>query len=112
MNRNQDFPRMVFIQSFDDIRPSFLAAIDQIVSEMRPKVVGIPGFYSQSVLACAHAFADFPLIRTQLAEIAPEILPDISDKELFDAHLSLLAYLFSLSLHELIRNQKEIPGRE
>lgn len=94
------------IRSFNDIRPSFLAAIDQIVAEMRPKLT-LPGFYPESVLACAHAFADPALVRSQLAAIQPDLI--ISDAEVTDAHLAATAYLLSLALHELMRNHEEVP---
>lgn len=100
--------RLGLILSFHDIRPSFLAAIDQIVAEMRPKVIQ-PGFYAESVLACANAFADPSLVRDQLAAIAPEVLGRISEEELLDAHLASVSYLFSLALHELMRKQEEVP---
>lgn len=94
------------IVSFNDIRPSFLAAIDQIVSEMRPKMA-IPGFYQESVLACARAFADSIMVRNQLAAIEPELVDRVTDDELMDAHLASVAYLFSLALHELIHTPEE-----
>lgn len=101
-----DAARHGLIRSFDDIRPSFLAAIDQIVAEMRPKMT-LPGFYSESVLACAHAFADPTLVRSQLAAIQPDLV--ISDVEVTDAHLAATAYLLSLALHELMRKNEEVP---
>lgn len=101
--------RNMLISSFDEIRPSFLAAIDQIVSEMRPKMQNTPGFYAQSVLACAYAFADPRTVRNQLAAIQPDLLNRVTDDELVDAHLASVAYLFSLALHELMRNNEEVP---
>lgn len=101
-----DHTRHVLIQSFDEIRPSFLAAIDQIVAEMRPKMTSIPGFYPESVLACAHAFANPNMVRNQLLAINPDMLAKISASEIQDAHLASVAYLFSLALHELMRDQK------
>lgn len=97
--------RNELIVSFNDIRPSFLAALDQIIVEMRPKM-DHPGFYQGSVLACAQAFADSSMVRDQLTGIEPGIVDRVSDDELVDAHLASIAYLFSLTLHELINNPK------
>lgn len=104
-----DQTRHMLIHSFNDIRPSFLAAIDQIVAEMRPKLQ-TTGFYPESVLACAHAFADPTLVRSQLAAIQPDLLGKITENELTDAHLASIAYLLSLALHELMRKQEEVPN--
>lgn len=104
--------RYALIHSFDEIRPSFLAALDQIVAEMRPKMLDIPGFYDESVRACADAFANSELVRYQLLSIQPDILDAVNGDELGDAHLVSVAYLFSLALHELMRNQKMLPGHD
>ena len=100
--------RLMLIESFDEIRPSFLAAIDQIVAEMRPQMLAKPDTYHQSLRTCAHVFSNPSLVRAQLAEIAPEVLATISQDEVVDAHLATISYLFSLILHEMIRNEKEV----
>ena len=105
MNSNS---RDALIASFDDVRPSFLAAIDQIVAEMRPKM-SVPGFYQESVLICARAFADPSLVVEQMMAVEPGILDQVTEDDLVDAHLASVSYLFSLALHELINNQKELP---
>lgn len=101
--------RHTLIQSFDQVRPGFLAAIDQIVAEMRPKMQADPEFYPQSVIACAAAFAEPALVRQQLLAIEPDLMERITDDEVVDAHLASVAYLFSLALHELMRNHEELP---
>lgn len=96
------------IQSFDKIRPSFLAAMDQIVAEMRPRLQAVPKTYSDSVRACAIAFAEPTLVKAQLLVVDPDIFSHLSEEEFETAHLATISYLFSLTLHELIRNGKEM----
>lgn len=101
--------RQALIRSFDQVRPGFLAAIDQIVAEMRPKIQANPDSYPQSVIACAVAFAEPASVRQQLLSIEPELEGRITNEEIADAHLASVAYLFSLALHEMIRNHEELP---
>lgn len=100
------------IQCFDEVRSSFLAALDQIVAEMRPRLQAVPKTYSDSVRACAAAFAEPALVKAQLQAVDPTILADISDDEFGKVHLATISYLFSLTLHEMIRtntNTEELP---
>lgn len=91
------------IDSYDDIRSSFLAALDQIIVELRPRIKSLPGYYQESIRACAYAFSDPDLVAAQLSMIQPDILDGLHPDDLADAHLSAVAYLFSVALHELIR---------
>lgn len=98
------------IRCFDEIRSSFLAALDQIVAEMRPQLQAVPKTYSDSVCACAAAFAEPALVKAQLLSVDPTILANISEDEFSKVHLATISYLFSLILHETIRNtSKELP---
>ena len=89
------------ITGFDDVRPTFLAAMDQIVVEMRPKIVG-PDRITESLISCAVAFSNFDLVRAQIMEADPSLLAELDDSQIAEAHLAAVAYLFSLALHELI----------
>ena len=102
--------RAELIGSFDDIRSSFLAALDQIVAEMRPAVLDTPGFYDESIVACALAFADPRLVRAQLFAINPDLMADVTDDEVAEAHLTTVSYLLSLAIHEMVRNHRELPS--
>lgn len=97
--------RLAIIASFDEARPSFLAAMDQIVSEMRPLVnaQSAQGNYSDSVISCAAAFANTALVRSQLTAAVPDIVGNLTDAEIENAHLATISYLFSLALHEIMR---------
>lgn len=97
-----DMTRDQMILGFDSIRPSFLAALDQIIAEVRPKLTN-PGFYEASLLMCASAFADPALVREQLKAIDPGLVDALPDSELESAHVATLAYLFALTMHELMR---------
>lgn len=101
--------RTGLVLAFDGIRASFLATIDQIVAELRPTLLTVPGYYDGSVRACAAAFADPELVRSQLLAISPEVGELMDAEEIADIHLITLAYLFSLSIHETIRNHQELP---
>lgn len=101
--------RHALLCTFDRSRASFLAALDQIVVELRPALLEVPGYYEGSVLACASTFADAELVRRQLDEVSPDLLAHVSEVELAEAHLITVAYLFSLMLHEAIRNDRTLP---
>jgi len=101
--------RHALIATFDKSRASFLASLDQIVAEVRPALMEVPGYYDGSVLACASAFASRELVRSQLEDISPDLLDQVADDELHEAHLVTVAYLFSLMLHEAIRNDRMLP---
>lgn len=107
------YDRYGLIQSFDEIRSSFLAALDQIVAEMRPRLQAVPKLYSDSVRACADAFAEPALVKAQLLAVDPDIFEHVSEDDFENAHLATISYLFSLTLHEMIRNNtntsKELP---
>jgi hypothetical protein len=104
-----DMTPQELVNSFDEIRPSFLAALDQIVAEIRPNVLGIPGYYTESVRACAESFADPAMIRDQINSVLPGLADALRPDEINGAHLTSVSYLFSLALHELMRNQTELP---
>lgn len=99
--------RYTLIQSFNEVRPSFLAAIDQIVAEMRPRLQSDTEAYEQSLIDCACAFAEPSLVRQQVLALQPDLAETLSENDLADAHLATVSYLFSLALHELMRAQKE-----
>ena len=101
--------RHALLASFDSSRSAFLASIDQIVAELRPVLLMMPGFYDDSVLACAGSFASRELVRSQLEEISPSLLDEVSEGDLAEAHLVTVAYLFSLMLHEAMRNDSPLP---
>lgn len=102
--------RHALLATFDKSRASFLASLDQIVAEVRPALLEVPGYYDGSVLACASAFASRELVRSQLEDISPDLLKDVADEDLNEAHLTTVAYLFSLMLHEAIRNDRALPA--
>jgi hypothetical protein len=101
--------RHALLCMFDKSRASFLASLDQVVAEVRPALLEVPGYYDGSVLACASTFASRELVRGQLEEVSPGILDQVKPGELDEAHLLTVAYLFSLMLHEAIRNDRELP---
>lgn len=101
--------RYALLSTFDESRASFLASIDQAIAEVRPTLMGTPDFYDTSIIACANSFASRELVRTQLEEISPFLLDRVEDEDLNEAHLCTVAYLFSLMLHEAIRNNRELP---
>lgn len=101
--------RHALLALFDQSRAAFLASIDQIVAEVRPILLNMPGYYDGSVVACANSFASRELVRSQLEDISPELLDGLADKDLNEAHLLTVAYLFSLMLHETIRNNRDLP---
>lgn len=94
-------PKAELLVAFDAIRSSFLAAIDQIVAELRPRLA-TPGFYDSSLIGCAIAFSDTGMVREQLNRLDPELIASLPDDEIEDTHIVTIAYLFSLVLHELM----------
>lgn len=101
--------RHALLATFDRSRAAFLASLDQIVAEVRPALLEVPGYYDGSVLACASAFASRELVREQLALVSPDLLDMVADEDLDEAHLVTVAYLFSLMLHETMRNDRSLP---
>ena len=101
--------RYALISAFDESRSAFLASIDQAIAEVRPTMLRTPEYYGASVVACANSFASRELVRDQLEAISPSLLDEVADEDLNDAHLVTVAYLFSLMLHEAIRNNNELP---
>lgn len=104
-----DESRLRLVCSFDEARPAFLAALDQMVSEIRPSMMRLPGFFTESLIHCAAAFSDAELVRDQLIRAQPELVGQVSDAEVADAHLLSICYLFSLTIHEMARNRQELP---
>lgn len=80
--------------------------------EIRPKVLTIPGYYDESVRVCAETFADPEMIRDQINAIQPGLVAVLRPNEISSAHLTSISYLFSLTLHELMRNQTSLPTPE
>lgn len=101
--------RHMLLASFDQSRAAFLASIDQVVAEVRPTLLTVPGYYPESILACASAFSSPELVRSQLEEINPGMLDEVPEEDLNQAHLLTVAYLFSLLLHETMRNHRPLP---
>lgn len=101
--------RYALLATFDESRSAFLASIDQAIAEVRPVLLGTPDYYDASVIACANSFASRSLVREQLEEISPSLLDQVDEADLNEAHLVTVAYLFSLMLHEAIRNSQELP---
>jgi hypothetical protein len=97
------------LSSLDKSRASFLATLDQTVAELRPAILEVPGYYEGSLLACASTFSSAALVRDQLEEVSPGLLDKVAPGELEEAHLMTVAYLFSLILHEAIRNDRSLP---
>jgi hypothetical protein len=104
-----DKMRMSLIQEFDEARPAFLAVLDQIVAELRPAILALPGFYEESIINCASVFADRQLVIDQLTKIHPGLINVISDAQIAEAHLTSICYLFSLVVHETVREHQELP---
>lgn len=92
------------ISSFDSRRASFLAAIDQVMADIRPTITKDPDSYRDSLLNCARAFSDAELTRSELMESDPKLADDVPDEDIYRAHLATVAYLFSLTLHEWVRS--------
>jgi hypothetical protein len=105
----EEASRHALLCMFDKSRASFLASLDQVVAEMRPALLEVPGYYDGSILACASTFASRELVRSQLEEVSPGLLDQVEPHELDEAHLLTVAYLFSLILHEAIRNDRKLP---
>jgi len=101
--------RHALLCAFDGSRAAFLASLDQAVAELRPALLEVPGYYEGSVLACASSFADRELVRGQLEEVSPGLLAQVAPGELEEAHLLTVSYLFSLILHEAVRNGRPLP---
>lgn len=104
-----DYSRGGMILTFHEIRTSFLAALDQVVAEMRTKISGKPDLHSDSLVLCALAFSDTEIVRRQLDAARPGILDDLEPGHVQDAHLASLSYLLSLILHELILRDSDDP---
>lgn len=102
--------RYALLSTFDESRAAFLASIDQAIAEVRPTLLNTPDYYDVSVVACANSFASRELVREQLEAISPLLMDQVDEEDLNDAHLVTVAYLFSLMLHEAIRNNKELPA--
>jgi len=101
--------RYALLLAFDESRAAFLASIDQAIAEVRPALLATANYYDVSVVACANSFASRKLVRDQLGAISPSLLAAVAEEDLNEVHLVTVAYLFSLMLHEAIRNNDELP---
>lgn len=101
--------REILIRTYDDTRAAFLASLDQVIAELRPRIMASSDVRTESIVACAQAFCSRELVRSQLEDIAPGLMDEISDQDLADAHLVTVSYLFALVIHEMMRNQQHPP---
>lgn len=100
------FTRDVMVTQINDSRTPFLAAIDQVVADIRQRLRNDPDLYEESLVSCARMFADVTVMRDDIVASHP----DMAEKpiETFqDAHMVSVAYLFSLVVHELAKVREE-----
>lgn len=97
------FTRDVMVTQINDSRTPFLAAIDQVVVDIRQRLQEDPSDYEESLISCARMFADVNVMRDDIVASHPE-MAERPIETFQDAHMVSVAYLFSLAVHELARS--------